>query len=419
MIRPSSIAHPGSRLLVSHALAATAMSMPWPALLAAVWADTGSETWLGLAGASRMLPYVVLSAAAGILADRLPRLDVLRWSTVIRAALLTGCGIAMVLDQTGLAVGLAVCTVAAGTPAYPAAVAVMPRLARHGSGRLTNMLVTAEVTAFVVGPAISGLIIGLGLAEWSIWAAAALAVIGWPLLHGLGHAPAAVDATRVLGGRLRAVLTSPGVPLAIAMVALVNFMEGGVSVALINLNATRWGADERGFGVATAALGFGALAAPLLIMVLRLRGSLLVTGGGFAAAGLAPTVALAVGPLAIAGAAGTAVECASTDVLQRSVPDRFRAFSLGLTDSIMVAAAMLGSLLVPLLSSGIGAPAAFVVSGVGVVAAAAFRHLRSGPARGATGLQSRAERREGRATLSGRSSEPTRFSVGERGRKTG
>ena len=177
-------------------------------------------------------------------------------------------------------------------------------------------------------------------------------------------------------------LTSAGVPLAIAMVALVNFVEGGVSVALINLNATRWGADERGFGIATAALGFGSLAAPLLIMVLRLRGSLLVTGGGFAAAGLAPTVALAVGPLAIAGAAGTAVECASTDVLQRSVPDRFRAFSLGLTDSIMVAAAMLGSLLVPLLSSGIGAPAAFVVCGVGVVAAAAFWQLRARPARG-------------------------------------
>ena len=133
-------------------------------------------------------------------------------------------------------------------------------------------------------------------------------------------------------------------------------MEGGVSVALINLNAERWGGDERGFGIATAALGFGSLAAPVLIMVLRLRGSLLVTGGGFAAAGLAPTAAVAVGPLAVAGAAGTAVELASTDVLQRSVPDRFRAFALGLTDSIMVAAAMLGSFLVPLLSSGIGAP---------------------------------------------------------------
>ena len=47
-----------------------------------------------------------------------------------------------------------------------------------------------------------------------------------------------------------------------------------------------------------------------LEMVLRLRGSLLITGGGLAAARLAPTVALAVGPLAVAGAARTAVECA-------------------------------------------------------------------------------------------------------------
>ena len=70
-------------------------------------------------------------------------------------------------------------------------------------------------------------------------------------------------------------------------------------------------------------------------------------------------------------------------MLQRSVPDQFRAFSLGLTDSIMVAAAMLGSLLVPLLSSGIGAPAAFVVSGLGVVAAAGLWQLH--PRRGGGG----------------------------------
>ena len=304
------------------------MSMPWPALLAAVWADTGSEMWLGLAGASRMLPYVVLSAAAGMLADRLPRLGVLRWSTAIRAALLTACGAAMVLDRTGLAVGLAVCTVAAGTPAYPAAVAAMPRLARHGAVRLTTMLVTAEVTAFVVGPALSGLIIGLGHAEWSIWAAAGLAVLGWPLLHGLGNAPAAAEAGRAVGGRLRAVLTSPGVPLAIAMVALVNFVEGGVSVALINLNAERWGGDERGFGIATAALGFGSLAAPVLIMVLRLRGSLLVTGGGFAAAGLAPTAAVAVGTAGRRGGGGDrggmCQHRRAATVGSRSVPEHSR-----------------------------------------------------------------------------------------------
>jgi hypothetical protein len=240
-----------------------------------------------------------------------------------------------------------------------------------------------------------------------------LAVLGWPLLHGLGSARVAVDATRAVGGRLHAVLTSPGVPLAIALVALVNFVAGRRVGGVDQSQRRALGADERGFGISTAALGFGSLAASLLLMVLWQRGSLLATGGGFAADGLAPTVALAVGPLAVAGAAGTAVECASTDVLQRSVPDRFRAFSLGLTDSIMVAAAMPGSFLVPLLSSGIGAPGAFVVSGVSVNAAAVVWQLparRTAPAR--------AERRVDRATLSGRPSEPTCFSVGERGRKT-
>ena len=41
----------------------------------------------------------------------------------------------------------------------------------------------------------------------------------------------------------------------------------------------------------------------------------------------------------LAGASGTVVECVGTEVLQRSLPDRVRAFSLGLADSVMVLAA--------------------------------------------------------------------------------
>ena len=125
--------------------------------------------------------------------------------------------------------------------------------------------------------------------------------------------------------------------------------------------------------MATAALGFGSLAAPLLGLVIRLRGSLLVTGGGFAVAGLVPGVAAAVGPLAVAGAAGTVVECVSTEVLQRSVPDRVRAFSLGLADSVMVLAAMLGALIAPRLASLIGAPALFAATGLILIAVGVSR----------------------------------------------
>ncbi len=380
-------ARPGVRLLISHALAATAMSMPWPALLAAVWADTGSDAWLGLAGASRMLPYVVLSAVAGILADRLPRVSVIRWSTAVRAVLLAGCGAVMAAGSTELAVVLAVCTVAAGTPAYPAAVARLPQLVgpqsrvRGGASRLTNLLVTAEVTAFVVGPAIGGLLIGLGHGLWSIWGAAACAAVAWPLLHRLDAGRPSVEPLVIVGGRLRTVLTSPGVPLAIAMVALANFVEAGASVALINLNAERWGVGDRGFGIATAAFGFGSLAAPLLACLVRLRGSLAITGTGFAIAGLAPAVTVAVAPLAAAGAAGTTVECVCTDVLQQSVPDHVRAFSLGLTDSIMVSAAMLGSMIAPVLASAIGARPVFMVfgAGVGLASTVVFRRARHQP----------------------------------------
>ena len=142
---------PGLRVVVSHALGATAISVPWPLLLADVWSATGSDAWLGLTGAVRLLPYVLLSTAAGILADRFARTAVLRWSAVLRTLLLAAAGGAVLADQLALGVGLAALAVAVSTPAYPAAVAAMPGLGGSRTGRLTDVLVTVEVAAFVVG----------------------------------------------------------------------------------------------------------------------------------------------------------------------------------------------------------------------------------------------------------------------------
>jgi len=50
------------------------------------------------------------------------------------------------------------------------------------------------------------------------------------------------------------------------------------------------------------------------------------------------------------------------------VPDRVRAFSLGLADSVMVLAAMLGALIAPRLARLIGGPTLFVVTGLIVIA---------------------------------------------------
>lgn len=56
----------------------------------------------------------------------------------------------------------------------------------------------------------------------------------------------------------------------------------------------------------------------------------------------------------LAGASGTVVECVGTEVLQRSLPYRVRAFSLGLADSVMVLAALLGALAAPSLTTLFG-----------------------------------------------------------------
>jgi hypothetical protein len=351
----------GTRLVISQAMAATAMSMPWPALLAAVWASTRSDLLLGITGALRMLPYVALSAFSGILADRVRRSTVIRSSTALRAALLAGSALALQTDELAVAVGLAVFTVAAGTPAYPAAAAALPSLAKEHSPRLTGFLVTAEVSGFVVGPALGGLLVGVGAQEWAIPASVAITLLALPLLAQVRTGPIARTVVIADRGRLMTVLQCPGVPLAIAVVVVVNLVLSAASIGLLPLSESSWASGGGGFGIATAALGLGSLAAPLLQRVLGLRSSLLAGGAGLAMAGVAPGVAVAAAPLAVTGATATVVECISTDVLQRAVPDHLRAFSLGLTDAAMVSAALLGALLTPVLISLTGPSMSFLI----------------------------------------------------------
>ena len=57
------------RLLTSYAFASIAIGLPWPLLLVLVWDQYGADphgAWIvGLAGAARMAPYVLLSWAVG------------------------------------------------------------------------------------------------------------------------------------------------------------------------------------------------------------------------------------------------------------------------------------------------------------------------------------------------------------------
>ena len=135
-------------------------------------------------------------------------------------------------------------------------------------------------------------------------------------------------------------------------------MLAAVGLTLLPLAAAGWGAS--GFGVATGVLGFGALAAPLLwwcgrTSLRRAHAGLLLLAGALILVPVSPHLLLALPALAVVGAAAVHVESAATETIQDGVPDAQRAGTLGLTDSAMVGAAMLGALLAPVMVSLLGA----------------------------------------------------------------
>jgi MFS family permease len=371
---------PLRRLLVSHALAAVAMSLPWPLLLVLVHdrvgGTPGGDVALGLTGAARMLPYVALSWVTGTLADRFRRHRILRATLVGRLALLTAVGVALSQDRLLLAVLAAAAGVGAGTPAYPALAAAIPAIAGDSRRRATDLLVTIEVASFVVGPAVGGLLLAPATRAYLPAVAAAGTGVALLLLTRVElPVPSAASGQRSTARSvLRTARRSAGVPRAIGTVALLNGVLAAVGLTLLPLASGTWGTG--GFGLATAVLGFGALAAPALwwcgtTAVARTRTGLLLLVTALAAVTSSGHVGWALPGLALVGAAAVHVESAVTEQIQDAVPDEHRAGTLGLTDSVMVGAALVGSLLAPTLVSALGPRGLLVLLAVACAATAA------------------------------------------------
>lgn len=344
------------RLIAYHAFAATAAALPWPALLAAIWQVTDDPALIGLAGAARFAPCVLLSAFLGGLGDRIGRLRAVRLSAAVRLTLVIA--VAALLSQ-GLvwpALAAATLVVAAGVPAFPSLVALLPHLSQRPE-RDTNLLVTWEVSGFVVGPALGGLLLVAGT-TWSAVGCLPLMVVAVLVLPRRvdEHAPSGRPLRLQVG--MRQVLGVPIVRRAIGTVMMLNAVLGVLGVALLRIAETQWDAGVAEFGALTAALGFASLTAPALI---RLTGRLtprlvahLVVVLPLVAVILSPTWATALLPLALLGAGLTLVECRTTRMLQDGAPADYTALALGIADAALVAAAMAGALAAPWLLAAVG-----------------------------------------------------------------
>ena len=127
------------RLLAAYACSSVATGLPWPLLLVLVWDQYGDGPHgalvVGLAGAARMAPYVLLSWAVGSLGDHV-RAGPAGAGDLGAAAGLPGRrgGRASPATTSGSACWPRPLAVPCGTPTYPAIAAALPGLAGAAPG---------------------------------------------------------------------------------------------------------------------------------------------------------------------------------------------------------------------------------------------------------------------------------------------
>ncbi|MFF3178003.1 MFS transporter [Streptomyces sp. NPDC057900] len=354
------------------------------AVLAQVWDLTGSPVSTGAIGLATGLPMVLFGLLGGTLADTVDRRAVVRATTA--GQLLASVGLCAQALAENRNVWLLLALVASGTgcgalgaPArrtFP--VRLLPGDQVAAGLALTNVSFQA---AMLTGPAMAGLII----ARWDFPAAYAaqavamavsmLAVIRLPAMRPEGAGAAGGRRRPERGGR-RIVLRRPTLWGSMATDLSATLLA--MPIALFPLvNEIRFGGDPRTLGLFLSAVAVGGITAGLLSgTVTRLRRSGLVQlsaaavwGLALACFGLAGPLWLALGCLAVAGAADTVSVVTRSALVQLETPDAYRGRVSSVEHVIGVAGPELGNFRGGLLASVTSAPISLVLGGLSAVLA--------------------------------------------------
>lgn len=348
------------------------------ALLVVIYAEANDAVALGIIGAARVLPYVILSVPAGIAADRFDRRMILIVTDVIRGALMLVIAAAVLLDAPVLViVGLAITATCFATFFSPAIGAFLPTLVRDESelGPANSAWASLDNLAFFVGPAVAALLLAAGglVIAFLVNAAtfAVVAVVLWGLPSARDVKPAApTDAEEAPTAADRRGFRDQIAPIRRPLIGLgvINlaggFLFGGIGVMTVILAVDVLGAGEAGTGLLNSAIGvgglIGAVAAGMLVLRRRLGPPLLagavVFGVAITALGLVDNMPLALLAIGVGAAGALLVEIVGTTLFQRIVPDEVRGRTLGIMDTVSVLAYAAGAFVMPVVGAADPAP---------------------------------------------------------------
>ena len=369
------------------------------AILVVVYQEGGSAVLLGIVGAARILPYVLLSVPAGIVADRFDRRMVLLVTDIARGVLMLVLAAAVIVDApTVFIIALSILAACFSTFFGPAISAFLPTLVSEDDlGPANSAWATLDNLAFIIGPALAGILLAGGNLALAFLLNAVsfgiVAIVLWRLpvdRRRRGAEAADEEATgkqeagiswRELAGPLAGpfILDSAN-----------SFVTGGVGVLTVVIALDVLNAGEAGTGYLNAATGVGGVVAGVAggaLLARRLSVPMLI-GGVAAAVGLvwlalAGQLAPAMIAMGVAVAGLLLLDVVNTTLIQRLVPDELRGRAMGVLQTSSAIMYSFGSLLAPVLAVTFGVPIVLVVFAViaalGVVATLVLNAGRGAP----------------------------------------
>ena len=349
------------------------------AILVIIYAESNSPLLLGIVGAARILPYVLLSVPAGMVADRFDRRMVLLVTDIARGVLMLALVAAVVLDASVVViVAISILAACFSTFFGPAIAALLPTLVdERDLGPANSAWATLDNLAFIIGPGLAGLLLAAGGLELAFLLNAIsfgiVAVVLWRLPVAPAASPVAdmdpnaAETVQPAGWReLLRPLAGPFV-----LDSATSLVAGGLGVMTVILSIEVLGAGEAGTGYLNAAFGVGGVVAGVAggaLLARRLRVPLvlggLIGGIGLAWLGLSEALVPAMFAIGIAVAGLLLLEIVNTTLIQRIVPDRLRGRAVGVLQTSSSLLYALGSLVMPILASEIGVAPVLIASAV-------------------------------------------------------
>jgi len=357
------------------------------ALLVVVYKSGASPVVLGIVGAARIVPYILLSVPAGIVADRYDRRLILIVTDLARGVIMLALTALTLVEGPIIAV-VALSLLAACFSAFfsPAIGSLIPSLVadERELGPANAAWSSLDNLAFIIGPAVAAILMLAGSIPLAFFLNAVtfviIAAVLWRLPKDRGRAPAAHAASTeasTIGFResVRPVIRS------LSGLGVINlfdgFVSGGLAVLTVVIAVEVLGAGDAGTGWLNAAIGLGGLIGAFIAGPMTLRRRLdipLAVGGvtlgvGVILVGQSTVLLAAIAAMAVATAGMLLLEVVATTIFQRAVPDSIRGRTIGAMDTLTVSAYALGAFLAPILAAATGPVVVLLGFGIAMVAA--------------------------------------------------